>query len=94
MRGSVFLLAALLVTSLIGGVPSPDDCASVEKNGDEMTLRAESWDPVLAIGHNLSGNSKKCLLIINRTKFLTTSWSTWALQVGMSVTAIGRSGYA
>jgi hypothetical protein len=50
MRGSVFLLAALLVTSLIGGAPSPDDCASVEKNGDEITLRAESWDPVLAIG--------------------------------------------
>jgi hypothetical protein len=50
MRGSVFLLAALLLTSLIGGAPRPDDCASVEKNGDEITLRAESWDPVLAIG--------------------------------------------
>jgi hypothetical protein len=54
MRGSVFPLAALLVTSLIGGAPSPDDCASVEKIGDEKTLRAESWDPVLAIGRMLA----------------------------------------
>jgi hypothetical protein len=50
MRGSAFLLAALLVTALMGGSPSPDRCASVEKNGDEITLRAESWDPVTAIG--------------------------------------------
>lgn len=34
----------------MGGASSPDHCASVEKNGDEITLRAESWDPVLAIG--------------------------------------------
>ena len=50
MRGSVLLLAALLVTPLIASAPSPNDCATVEKNGDEITLRAESWDPVLAIG--------------------------------------------
>jgi len=50
MRGSVFLFAALLATSRMDGAPSPDHCASVEKNGDEITLRANSWDPVLAIG--------------------------------------------
>src|SRR5437016_7663939 len=40
------------------------------------------------------GYSKKCLWIINRTRFFTTSWLTLALQVGMSVTGIGRSGCA
>lgn len=50
MRGSVFLLAALLVTPLIASAPSPNDCATVEKNGNETALRVESWDPVLAIG--------------------------------------------
>lgn len=50
MRGSVLLLAALLVTPLIVSAPSPNDCATVEKNGDEITLRAESWDPVLDVG--------------------------------------------
>lgn len=54
MRGFVFLLAGLLVTSLIGGAQNPSDCASVKENGDEVTLRAESWDPVLAIGRTLA----------------------------------------
>jgi len=54
VRGSVFLLAGLLVTSLIGGAQNPNDCASVKENGDEVTLRAESWDPVLAIGRTLA----------------------------------------
>lgn len=54
MRGSVLLLAALLVTPLIASGPSPNDCATVEKNGDEITLRAESWDPVLSIGGMLA----------------------------------------
>ena len=50
MRGSVLLLAALLVTPLIASAPSFNDCATAEKNGDEITLRDESWDPVLAVG--------------------------------------------
>lgn len=54
MRGFVFLLAGLLVTSLTGGAQNPDDCASVKENGDEVTLRAESWDPVLTIGRTLA----------------------------------------
>lgn len=54
MRGFVFLLAGLLVTSLIGGAQNPDDCASVKENGDEVTLRAESWNPVLTIGRTLA----------------------------------------
>lgn len=49
MRGFVFLLAGLVVTSLIGGAQNPD-CASFKENGDEVTLRAESWDAVRAIG--------------------------------------------
>ena len=54
MRGFVFLLVGLLVTSLIGGAQDPNDCASVKENGDEVTLRAESWDPVLTIGRTLA----------------------------------------
>jgi len=54
VRGFVFLLAGLLVTSLIGGAQNPNDCASVKENGDEVTLRAESWDPVLTIGRTLA----------------------------------------
>jgi len=54
VRGFVFLLAGLLVTSLIGGAQSPNDCASVKENRDEVTLRAESWDPVLNIGRTLA----------------------------------------
>jgi len=54
MRGFLFLLAGLSVTSLIGGAQNPDDCPSVKENGDEVTLRAESWDPVLTIGRTLA----------------------------------------
>ena len=54
MRGFVVLLVGLLVTSLIGGAQDPNDCASVKENGDEVTLRAESWDPVLTIGRTLA----------------------------------------
>ncbi len=56
MRGFVFLflLAGLLVTSPIGGTQNPNECASVTENGDEVTLRAEAWDPVLNIGRTLA----------------------------------------
>jgi hypothetical protein len=57
VRGSVFLLAGLLVTSLIGGAQNLNDCASVKENGDEVTLRAESWDPVLTISRTLADRS-------------------------------------
>lgn len=53
MRGFAFLLASLLVTSPIGGAQNPD-CASVIENGNEITLRVESWDPVWAIGRTLA----------------------------------------
>jgi hypothetical protein len=53
MGAFVFLLPSLLVTSLIGDAQNPN-CVSVEENGDEVTLRAESWDPVLAIGRTLA----------------------------------------
>lgn len=55
MRGFVFLFAGLLTTSLIGGARNPNNCTSVKENGNEVTLRAESWDPVLAIGRTLAG---------------------------------------
>jgi hypothetical protein len=54
VRGFAFLLAGLLVTSLIGGTQNPNECASATENGDEVTLRAESWDPVLNIGRTLA----------------------------------------
>jgi hypothetical protein len=53
MRGFVFLLAGLLVTALIGGAQNPN-CVAVDENGDEVTLRANSWDPVAAIGRTLA----------------------------------------
>lgn len=53
MRGFAFLLAILLMTSPIGGAQNPD-CASVKENGNEITLRFESWDPVWAIGRTLA----------------------------------------
>lgn len=52
MRRFVLLLTALLVASFIGGAQSLD-CVSVKENGDEVTLRAESWDPVLAMARTL-----------------------------------------
>jgi len=54
MRAFVFLLAGLLVPSFVGDAQN-STCVSVEENGDEVTLRAESWDPVSAIGRTLAG---------------------------------------
>jgi hypothetical protein len=54
VRGFVLPLAGLLVTSFIGDAQNPNDCASVKENGDEVTLRAESWDPVQTIGRTLA----------------------------------------
>jgi hypothetical protein len=47
-------LAGLLVTSLIGGAQNPNECASVTEHGDEVTIRAKSWDPVFNIGRTLA----------------------------------------
>lgn len=54
MRDHVLLLAGLLVASLLGGLQNPNDCASLRENENEITLRAESWDPVVTIGRTLS----------------------------------------
>ena len=54
MRGFVFLLAGLFVGSFIGGTGNPYECASVIENGNEVTLRAESWDPIFNIGRTLA----------------------------------------
>lgn len=53
MRGSVCLLASLLVCSVLGAAQG-SDCASVKKTEGEVTLTAESWDPVLAIARTLA----------------------------------------
>lgn len=53
MRVFAFFLSGLLVASIIGGVQSSNECASVTENEDEVTLRAESWDPVFNIGRTL-----------------------------------------
>jgi hypothetical protein len=53
MRGSVCLLASLLVCSVLGAAQG-SDCSSVKKTDDEVTLRAESWDLVLAIARTLA----------------------------------------
>lgn len=42
-----------MVTSLIGRAQNHNECASVTGNEDAVTLRAESWDPVLNIGRTL-----------------------------------------
>jgi len=47
-------MAGLLVSSPIGSAQNPYDCASVKENGDEVALRAESWDPVLTTGRTLA----------------------------------------
>jgi len=47
-------LAGLLATSPIGGEQNPNECASVSENGDEVTIRAKSWDPVFNIGRTLA----------------------------------------
>ena len=54
MRRFAFFLAGLLATSPIGGEQNPNECASVSKNGDEVTIRAKSWDPVFNIGRTLA----------------------------------------
>jgi hypothetical protein len=53
MRGSVCLLIGLLVPSILGG-SQHSDCASVNETADEVTLTAESWDPVLTTGRTLA----------------------------------------
>lgn len=53
MRGFAFLLAGLLVTSLFAGAQNPD-CSSVKENGDEITIRVQSWDPVRSMGYTLA----------------------------------------
>ena len=55
MRGFVFFLAGLLaVDPPVGGEQNPNECASVTENGDEVTIRAKSWDPVFNIGRTLA----------------------------------------
>ena len=54
MRRFVFFLASLLASSPIGDEQNPNECASVTENGDEVTIRAESWDPVFNIGRTLA----------------------------------------
>jgi hypothetical protein len=54
VRTIAFLLACLLATSLIGGAQNPNECASVTENGEEVTIRANSWDPVFNIGRTLA----------------------------------------
>jgi hypothetical protein len=54
VRGFAFFLASLLVTSAIGGGQNSDECASVTENGDEVTIRVQSWDPVFNIGRALA----------------------------------------
>jgi hypothetical protein len=51
MRGSVCLLVGLLVCSVPGAA---QEYASVSRSGQEVTLTADSWDPVLAIGRTLA----------------------------------------
>ena len=52
--GIAVLLAGLFVTSLIGGAQNPNECASVTENGDVVTIRAKSWDPVFNVGRTLA----------------------------------------
>ena len=47
------MFAGLLMCSTLAGAQR-SDCASVSKAGDEVTLTAESWDPVVAIGRTLA----------------------------------------
>ena len=53
MRGSVCLLARLLVCSVLGAAQG-SDCSSINKTQDVVTLTAESWDPALAIARTLA----------------------------------------
>jgi len=54
VRGFAFFLAGLMVTSAIGGGQNPNECASVTENGDEVTIRTKSWDPIFNIGRTLA----------------------------------------
>ena len=54
MRSFAIFLAGLLVTSAIGGGQNPNECASVTEIGNEITIRAKSWDPVFNIGRTLA----------------------------------------
>jgi hypothetical protein len=53
MRGFIYILAALLICSALG-VSRSSDCASIRRDGDEVTLTAESWHPVMAVGRALA----------------------------------------
>jgi hypothetical protein len=54
MRSPVLLSACLVAASLAGAAHDPNECASVTVNGNEVTMRAESWDPVNTIGGTLA----------------------------------------
>ncbi|HEX9120312.1 MAG TPA: hypothetical protein VF840_07215 [Terriglobales bacterium] len=47
------LACGLLLCSTLAAAQR-SDCASVAKSGDEVTLTANSWDPVLAVGRTLA----------------------------------------
>jgi hypothetical protein len=50
----VAVLVVLAIVALIGRAQNSNECASVTEKGDEVTLRAESWDPVFNIGRTLA----------------------------------------
>jgi hypothetical protein len=54
VRGFAFFLVGLLVTSPIGDAQNPNECDSVTEIGDEVTILANSWDPVSNIGRTLA----------------------------------------
>lgn len=54
VRSFALFLACLAVTSAIGGELNPNECASVSESGDQVTIRAKSWDPVFSIGRTLA----------------------------------------
>jgi len=54
VRSFAIFLAGLLVISAIGGGQNPNECASVTEIGNEITIRAKSWDPVFNIGRTLA----------------------------------------
>lgn len=53
MRGFGYILAVLVICSSFG-VAQSSDCASIRRDGDEVTLTTESWRPVMAIGRTLA----------------------------------------
>jgi len=54
VRGFAFILAGLLAASFLGGPQNPNECAFVTENGNDITIRATSWDPVFNIGRTLA----------------------------------------